>query len=110
MIDHGKVGITQGFSLAGLTEKDQRCLSDALQGSETRLNTSQAELIRKQSRSGQLTSESLKEIFEDTLQPKRRVVLTENTLRRYFADSVDPRYMEQVILELLRQWKEQNHE
>ena len=110
MIDRGKVGITQGFSLAGLTEEDQKCLCDALQCSETRLNTSQAESIRKQSRSGQLTSESLKEILEDTLQPKRRVVLTENTLRRYFADSVDPQFMEQVILELLRQWKEQSHE
>ena len=110
MIDKGTLGLSQGYTLATLDADEQKWLYDTLRGTEKRLSTSQAESILRQSRNGQLTQEGLEEMLNITPQPKRRIVLTENTLRRYFADNVDPRYMEQVILELLRQWKEQSHE
>ena len=110
MVDRGALGLSQGYTIASLDEEEQKWLSDALRGSKMKLTAPQAESIRKQSRSGHLTQESVEEMLAATPQPKRRVVLTENTLRRYFADSVDPMYMQQVILELLRQWKEQTHE
>ncbi len=110
MIDRGTLGLSQGYTLATLDTEEQKWLCDALRGSETKLTASQAESIRKQSRSGQLTQESVSEMLSQEPTPKRRVVLTESTLQKYFADSVDPRYMELVILELLRQWKEQSHE
>ncbi|MBQ3881704.1 MAG: hypothetical protein II730_04315, partial [Bacteroidales bacterium] len=110
MIDRGSLGLSQGYTIASLDSEEQEWLCDALRGTETRLTSSLAESIKKQSRNGQLTQEGLEEMLLREAVPKRRVVLTENTLRKYFADSVDPQYMEQVILELLRQWKEQNHE
>ena len=110
MIDKGTLGLSQGYTLATLDADEQKGLYDTLRGTEKRLSTSQAESILRQSRNGQLTQEGLEEMLNITPQPKRRIVLTENTLRRYFADNVDPQYMEQIILELLRQWKEQSHE
>ena len=110
MIDKGTLGLSQGYTLATLDADEQKWLYDTLRGTEKRLSTSQAESILRQSRNGQLTQEGLDEMLNITPQPKRRIVLTENTLRRYFADNVDPQYMEQIILELLRQWKEQSHE
>lgn len=110
MIDKGTLGLSQGYTLAMLDADEQKWLYDTLRGTEKRLSTSQAESILRQSRNGQLTQEGLEEMLNITPQPKRRIVLTENTLRRYFADNVDPQYMEQIILELLRQWKEQSHE
>ena len=110
MIDKGTLGLSQGYTLATLDADEQKWLYDTLRGTEKRLSTSQAESILRQSRNGQLTQEGLEEMLNITPQPKRRIVLTENTLRRYFADNVDPQYMEQIILELLRQWKEQSHE
>lgn len=110
MIDKGTLGLSQGYTLATLDADEQKWLYDTLRCTEKRLSTSQAESILRQSRNGQLTQEGLEEMLNITPQPKRRIVLTENILRRYFADNVDPRYMEQVILELLRQWKEQSHE
>lgn len=110
MIDKGMLGLSQGYTLATLDADEQKWLYDTLRGTEKRLSTSQAESILRQSRNGQLTQEGLEEMLNITPQPKRRIVLTENTLRRYFADNVDPQYMEQIILELLRQWKEQSHE
>ena len=110
MIDKGSLGLSQGYTLATLENDEQEWLRDALRSSETRLTTSQAELIKKQSRNGQLTKEGLEEMLSRKAAQMRRVVLTESTLQKFFADSVDPRYMEQVILELLRQWKEQSHE
>ena len=106
MIDKGTLGLSQGYTLATLDADEQKWLYDTLRGTEKRLSTSQAESILRQSRNGQLTQEGLEEMLNITPQPKRRIVLTENTLRRYFADNVDPQYMEQIILELLRQWKE----
>lgn len=110
MIDKGTLGLSQGYTLATLDADEQKWLYDTLRGTEKRLSTAQAESILRQSRNGQLTQEGLEEMLNITPQPKRRIVLTENTLRRYFADNVDPQYMEQIILELLRQWKEQSHE
>lgn len=110
MIDKGTLGLSQGYTLATLDADEQKWLYDTLRGTGKRLSTSQAESILRQSRNGQLTQEGLEEMLNITPQPKRRIVLTENTLRRYFADNVDPQYMEQIILELLRQWKEQSHE
>ena len=110
MIDKGTLGLSQGYTLATLDADEQKWLYDTLRGTEKRLSTSQAESILRQSRNGQLTQEGLEEMLNITPHPKRRIVLTENTLRRYFADNVDPQYMEQIILELLRQWKEQSHE
>ena len=110
MIDKGTLGLSQGYTLATLDADEQKWLYDTLRGTEKRLSTSQAESILRQSRNGQLTQEGLEEMLNITPQPKRRIVLTENTLRRYFAYNVDPQYMEQIILELLRQWKEQSHE
>lgn len=110
MIDKGTLGLSQGYTLATLDADEQKWLYDTLRGTEKRLSTSQAESILRQSRNGQLTQEGLEEMLNITPYPKRRIVLTENTLRRYFADNVDPQYMEQIILELLRQWKEQSHE
>lgn len=110
MIDKGTLGLSQGYTLATLDADEQKWLYDTLRGTEKRLSTSQAESILRQSRNGQLTQEGLEEMLNITPHPKRRIVLTENTLRWYFADNVDPQYMEQIILELLRQWKEQSHE
>ena len=106
MLDNGALGLSQAYSVALLSEEEQKWLKDELTETDARLSVSQADGLRKMSRLGQLTREDIAETLSQSKKQKCRVVLTESTLKKYFSDSVDNRYMEKVILELLAQWKE----
>lgn len=110
MVDQGKIGVTQGFSLAGLSKEEQECLCDVLQGTETRLTVAMAEQLRNASRSGTLDSQSMEEILQSSGATGKRGSIPIKKIRQFFSHNASPAYMEQVILELLRQWKEQADE
>ena len=110
MVDQGKIGVTQGFSLAGLSKEEQKCLCDVLQGTETRLTVAMAEQLRNASRSGTLDSQSMEEILQSSGATGKRGSIPIKKIRQFFSHNASPAYMEQVILELLRQWKEQADE
>lgn len=110
MVDQGKIGVTQGFSLAGLSTEEQECLCDVLQGTETRLTVAMAEQLRNASRSGSLDSQSMEDILQSSGATGKRGSIPIKKIRQFFSHNASPAYMEQVILELLRQWKEQADE
>lgn len=110
MVDQGKIGVTQGFSLAGLSKEEQECLCDVLQGTETRLTVAMAEQLRNASRSGSLDSQSMEDILQSSGATGKRGSIPIKKIRQFFSHNASPAYMEQVILELLRQWKEQADE
>ena len=110
MVDQGKIGVTQGFSLAGLSKEEQECLCDVLQGTETRLTVAMAEQLRNASRSGTLDSQSIEDILQSSGATGKRGSIPIRKIRQFFSHNASPAYMEQVILELLRQWKEQADE
>ena len=110
MVDQGKIGVTQGFSLAGLSKEEQECLCDVLQGTETRLTVAMAEQLRNASRSGTLDSQSMEDILRSSGATGKRGSIPIRNIRQFFSHNASPAYMEQVILELLRQWKEQADE
>lgn len=110
MVDQGKIGVTQGFSLAGLSKEEQECLCDVLQGTETRLTVAMAEQFRNASRSGSLDSQSMEDILQSSGATGKRGSIPIKKIRQFFSHNASPAYMEQVILELLRQWKEQADE
>ena len=110
MVDQGKIGVTQGFSLAGLSNEEQECLCDVLQGIETRLTVAMAEQLRNASRSGTLDSQSMEDILQSSGATGKRGSIPIRKIQQFFSHNASPAYMEQVILELLRQWKEQADE
>ncbi len=110
MVDQGKIGVTQGFSLAGLSKEEQKCLYDVLQGTETRLTVAMAEQLRNASRSGSLDSQSMEDILQSSGATGKRGSIPIKKIQLFFSHNASPAYMEQVILELLRQWKEQADE
>ena len=110
MVDQGKIGVTQGFSLAGLSNEEQECLCDVLQGTETRLTVAMAEQLRNASRSGTLDSQSMEDILQSSGATGKRGSIPIRKIQQFFSHNASPAYMEQVILELLRQWKEQADE
>ena len=110
MVDQGKIGVTQGFSLAGLSKEEQECLCDVLQGTETRLTVAMAEQLRNASRSGTLDSQSMEDILQSSGAKGKRGSIPIRKIQQFFSHNASPAYMEQVILELLRQWKEQADE
>ena len=110
MIDTGRIGVTQGFSLVGLSEEEQKCLCDALQGSEMRLSVAMAEQLRNASRSGSLDAQDIEDIVNTDERKESRGSIPIKKIRQFFSHNASPAYMEQVILELLRQWKEQADE
>ena len=110
MVDQGKIGVTQGFSLAGLSKEEQECLCDVLQGTKTRLTVAMAEQLRNASRSGSLDSQSMEDILQSSRATGKRGSIPIKKIQQFFSHNASPAYMEQVILELLRQWKEQADE
>ncbi len=66
---------------------------------------SQAQRMKKLSQSGTLSEDSMLAILSETKKPETdRIVLTTNTLHKYFPRSYTPRQMEQTILKLLEGW------
>ena len=61
--------------------------------------------MKKLSQSGTLSEDSMLAILSETKKPETdRIVLTTNTLHKYFPRSYTPRQMEQTILKLLEGW------
>ena len=105
MVNDQKIKLTPAYQLAALKPEEQALLVDTIASEQATPSVSQAQRMKKLSQSGELNEDTMLNIMSEEKKPEvDKIVLTTNTLRKYFPRSYTPRQMENTILKLLEAW------
>ncbi len=114
MVDDKKIAMTPAYQIAALKPEEQALLVDTINSEQATPSLSQAQRMKKLSQSGKLNEDTMLSIMSEEKKPEvDKIVLTADTLRKYFPRSYTPRQMEDTILKLLEAWqrkRQRNHE
>ena len=106
LVDEKKISFNPAVELSYLDEAQQRDFLQAMDETQNAPSLSQAQRMKKLAQEGKFTYEVafaiLGEAKKDELD---KVVIKNDTLKKYFPRSYTPRQMEDVIIKLLEQWQ-----
>ncbi len=105
MVDEKKLPFLVGVDLSYLNTAEQRCLWQFLQDHNLKPNLAQASALKEASQEGGLTGEKLRGIFLEQ-KPKVKRLSLQGDLRGFFPQDTSDKEMEEIIIDLLRRWKE----
>ena len=106
MVDEKKIAFNVAVELSYLPADEQVMLLNAIDSEQATPSVSQAQRLKKFSREGRLTEDSMLAIMsEEKKGDLEKVTFTSDKLRKYFPSSYSPQQMEQTILKLLEQWQ-----
>jgi len=105
MVDDKKIAMTPAVEISYLKPEEQELLVETISSEQATPSLSQAQRMKKLSQSGELNEDTMLNIMSEEKKPEvDKIVLTTNTLRKYFPRSYTPRQMENTILKLLEAW------
>ena len=105
MVDDKKIAMTPAVEISYLKPEEQELLVETISSEQATPSLSQAQRMKKLSQSGELNEDTMLDIMsEEKKLEVDKIVLTTNTLRKYFPRSYTPRQMENTILKLLEAW------
>lgn len=111
LVDKKQIGIDQGVQLSYLNWQQQRIFSDCLREnfapSKVKITKEMANRIREEACNNSIDRDKIISILLPSTEhfTKRRVVLDENKLSQFFSVEYGAREMENIILQLLEEWK-----
>lgn len=106
MVDEKKIAFNPAVELSYLPADEQVMLLNAMDSEQATPSVSQAQRLKKFSREGRLTEDSMLAIMsEEKKGDLEKVTFTGDKLRKYFPRYFTPQQMEQTILKLLEQWQ-----
>lgn len=106
MVDEKKIAFNPAVELSYLPAEEQVMLLNAMDSEQATPSVSQAQRLKKFSREGRLSEDSMLAIMsEEKKGDLDKVTFTSDKLRKYFPSSFTPQQMEQTILKLLEQWQ-----
>ncbi len=105
MVDDKKIALTPAVELSYLKPEEQALVVETIESEQATPSLSQAQRMKKLSQSGKLDEDSMLSIMTETKKPEvDKIVLTSDTLRKYFPKSYTPKQMENTIIKLLDSW------
>ena len=111
-VDSGEIRITQAVLIADLKRKEQEQLEIVLLETQCHISIAQAKEMKQLSFDRELTQEKLAEILKPVKkeekpkqEPGRKVVFTEQTLKRFFPGYMREDDIKKVIIDLLETWR-----
>jgi ParB family chromosome partitioning protein len=106
MVDEKKISFNPAVELSYLDEAQQRDFLQAMDETQNAPSQSQAQRMKKLAQEGKLTYEAAFAIMGEAKKDELdKVVIKNDTLKKYFPRSYTPRQMEDVIIKLLEQWQ-----
>lgn len=106
MVDEKKISFNPAVELSYLDEAQQRDFLQAMDETQNAPSLSQAQRMKKLAQEGKLTYEAAFAIMGEAKKDELdKVVIKNDTLKKYFPRSYTPRQMEDVIIKLLGQWQ-----
>ena len=105
LLDEGKINFTVGVSLTYLSEQEQIWVKDCIVSGAGSVTGSMAAKLKQYSGEGKLTELAVQLILNEKKNETGKVTLTEKKIRKYFPKEYNKEQIEQVIYELLDNWK-----
>ena len=106
LVDEKKISFNPAVELSYLDEAQQRDFLQAVDETQNAPSLSQAQRMKKLAQEGKLTYEAAFAIMGEAKKDELdKVVIKNDTLKKYFPRSYTPRQMEDVIIKLLEQWQ-----
>ena len=106
MVDEKKIAFNPAVELSYLDESQQRDFLEAMNDTQNAPSLSQAQHLKKLAQQGHFSYDAAFAIMGE---PKKdeldKVIIKNDTLRKYFPRSFTPKQMEDTIIKLLEQWQ-----
>ena len=106
LVDEKKISFNPAVELSYLDEAQQRDFLEAMEDTQNAPSLSQAQRLKKLAQEGHFSYDVA---FAVMGEPKKdeldKVVIKNDTLRKYFPRSYTPKQMEDTIINLLEQWQ-----
>ena len=105
-VDEKKISFNPAVELSYLDESQQRDFLQAMDETQNAPSLSQAQRMKKLAQEEKFTYEAAFAIMGEAKKDELdKVVIKNDTLKRYFPRSYTPRQIEDVIIKLLEQWQ-----
>ena len=106
MVDEKKIAFNPAVELSYLDEAQQRDFLEALNDTQNAPSLSQAQRLKKLAQEGHFSYDVAFAVMgEEKKDELDKVVIKNDTLRKYFPRSYTPKQMEDTIIKLLEQWQ-----
>ena len=106
MVDEKKIAFNPAVELSYLDESQQRDFLEAMNDTQNAPSLSQAQRIKKLAQEGHFSYDVAFAVMgEEKKDELDKVVIKNDTLRKYFPRSYTPKQMEDTIIKLLEQWQ-----
>ena len=106
MVDEKKIAFNPAVELSYLDESQQRDFLEAMNDTQNAPSLSQAQRLKKLAQEGHFSYDvSFAVMGEEKKDELDKVVIKNDTLRKYFPRSYTPKQMEDTIIKLLEQWQ-----
>ena len=106
MVDEKKISFNPAVELSYLDESQQRDFLEAMEDTQNAPSLSQAQRLKKLAQEGHFSYDVAFAVMgEEKKDELDKVVIKNDTLRKYFPRSYTPRQMESIIIKLLDQWQ-----
>ena len=106
MVDEKKISFNPAVELSYLDTNQQRDFLEAMQDTQNAPSLSQAQRLKKLAQEGHFSYDVAFAVMgEEKKDELDKVVIKNDTLRKYFPRSYTPKQMEDTIIKLLEQWQ-----
>ena len=106
MVDEKKIAFNPAVELSYLDTNQQRDFLEAMNDTQNAPSLSQAQRLKKLAQEGHFSYDVAFAVMgEEKKDELDKVVIKNDTLRKYFPRSLTPKQMENTIIKLLNQWQ-----
>ena len=106
MVDEKKIAFNSAVELSYLDESQQRDFLEAMNDTQNAPSLSQAQRLKRLAQEGHFSYDVAFAVMgEEKKDELDKVVIKNDTLRKYFPRSYTPKQMEDTIIKLLEQWQ-----
>ena len=109
MVDNKTVSFNPAVELSYLSPEQQQEVIRAMDDTQNFPSVSQAKRIKKLAQDGTFTTETVVAIMGEAKKDELdKVIIKNDTLKKYFPRSYTPKQMEDTIIKLLEQWQKKH--
>ena len=106
MVDEKKIAFNPAVELSYLDEAQQRDFLEAMEDTQNAPSLSQAQRLKKLAMEGRFSYDVAFAVMGEAKKDELdKVIIKNETLRKYFPRSYTPKQMEDTIIKLLEQWQ-----
>ena len=105
MVDTKRLGFSQGVDISFLSEEAQQWVEVVMEDTKCSVNMVQSAKLKEYGKNGELTMAMVRLILSEEKPKERKVTIKADKIREYFADDYSSEDIENIIIQLLDEWK-----